>query len=124
MALAKQSKNKELATQFLNWATNADLAKRGMLANITMARISAWQDKDVLAKVNPGLVETQVFAAQNGNPFDRPYMSAVGEARDLIGEVVIESIDTKGESPKLAEMAKERAAKVNELLKDTGEYGK
>jgi multiple sugar transport system substrate-binding protein len=124
MAVAKQSRNKEFAAQFLNWATSAELAKRGMLANITMARVSAWQDKDVLAKVNPGLVETQVFAAQHGNPFDRPYMSAVGEARDLIGEVVIESINTKGQSPDLEKMAKERAAKVNEILKDTGEYGK
>jgi multiple sugar transport system substrate-binding protein len=124
MAIAKQSKNKDVAARFLDWATNADLAKRGMLSNITMARISAWQDKDVLAKVNPGLVETQVFAAQNGNPFDRPYMSAVGEARDLIGEIVIESINTKGQSPDLEKMAKERAVKVNDLLKDTGEYGK
>jgi multiple sugar transport system substrate-binding protein len=124
MAIAKQSKNQDVAARFLDWATNAELAKRGMLSNITMARISAWQDKDVLAKVNPGLVETQVFAAQNGNPFDRPYMSAVGEARDLIGEIVIESINTKGQSPDLEKMAKERAVKVNDLLKDTGEYGK
>ncbi|MDR1934954.1 MAG: sugar ABC transporter substrate-binding protein [Candidatus Accumulibacter sp.] len=124
MAIANQSKNKELAAKFLEWATSQELAKRGMLSNITMARISAWQDKDVLAKVNPGLVETQVFAAQNGNPFDRPYMSAVGEARDLIGEVVIEAINTKGASPNLESMAKERAVKVNDLLKDAGEYGK
>jgi multiple sugar transport system substrate-binding protein len=124
MAIAKQSKNKELAARFLNWATSQELAKRGMLTNITMARISAWQDKDVLAKVNPGLVETQVFAAQNGNPFDRPYMSAVGEARDLIGEIIIESINTQGTSPNLESMAKDKAKRVNELLQDTGEYGK
>jgi multiple sugar transport system substrate-binding protein len=124
MAVASQSKNKELAAKFLDWATDKELAKRGMLSNITMARISAWQDKEVLAKVNPGLVETQVFAAQHGNPFDRPYMSAVGAARDLIGEVVIESINTKGQSPDLEKMAKERVVKVNDLLKDDGEYGK
>ncbi|MDR1709957.1 MAG: sugar ABC transporter substrate-binding protein [Candidatus Accumulibacter sp.] len=124
MAISGQSKNKDAAAKFLDWATSKDLAKRGMLANITMARTSVWQDKDVLGKVNPGLVETQIFAAQNGYPFDRPYMSAVGQARDLIGEVVIEAINSKGESPKLAEMAKERAAKVDELLKEAGEYGK
>jgi multiple sugar transport system substrate-binding protein len=50
-------------------------------------------------------------------------MSAVGEARDRIGELVIESINTKGESAKLDAMAKERVSKVNELLEDTGEYG-
>ncbi|MDR2451334.1 MAG: sugar ABC transporter substrate-binding protein [Candidatus Accumulibacter sp.] len=124
MAIASQSKNKELAIKFLDWATSKDLAKRAMLANITVSRISAWQDKEVLAKVHPGLVETQLLAARTGYPFDRPYMAAVGEARDLIGEIVIESINTRGQSPDLEKMAKERAAKVNNLLKDAGEYGK
>ena len=110
--------------RFLEWATSKELAIKGMLANITMARSSVWEDKAVLAKVNPGLVETRAYAAKNGYPLDRPYMSAVGEARDLIGELVIESINTKGESPNLEKMAKDKAAKVNEILKETGEYGK
>ena len=124
MAVAKQSKKKDLALQFLDWATSRELAARGMLANITMARSSVWEDKAVLAKVNPGLVETRAFAARKGYPLDRPYMSAVGEARDLIGELIIEAIDTKGTSAKLDRMAKERAEKVNELLQDTGEFGR
>jgi len=124
MAIAKQSKKKDLAQKFLDWATSKELATKGMLANITMARSSVWDDKAVLAKVNPGLVETRAFAAKNGYPLDRPYMSAVGEARDLIGELIIESINTKGAAPNLEKMAKERVEKVNELLQDTGEYGK
>lgn len=123
MAVAKQSKNKDLAQQFLEWATSKDLAIRGMLANITMARNSAWQDKGVLAQVNPGLVDTRAFAAKNGYPYDRPYMSAVGEARDRIGEVIIESINTAGTSSNLDKMAKDKVRAVNELLEDTGEYG-
>ena len=124
MAMAKQSKNKELAAQFLTWATSKELAAQAMMENITMARSSVWEDKAILAKINPGLVETRAFAAKNGTPFDRPYMSAVGEARDLIGELIIESINTKGASANLDKMAKDRAKKVNELLQDTGEYGK
>lgn len=124
MAVAKQSKKKDLAMKFIDWATSRELAAKGMLVNITMARSSVWEDKAVLAKVNPGLVETRAFAAKNGYPLDRPYMSAVGEARDLIGELIIESINTKGTSLNLEKMAKEKVAKVNELLQDTGEYGK
>ena len=124
IAVAKQSKNKDLAMRFLSWATSKELAARGMLTNITMARSSVWEDKAILAKINPGLVETRAYAAKNGNPLDRPYMSAVGEARDLIGELVIESINTKGGSTKLEKMAKDNVAKVNEMLQDTGEYGK
>lgn len=66
-----------------------------MLSNITMARSSV-EDKAVLSKVNPGLVETRAYAAKNGNPLDRPYMSAVGEARDLIGELIIERDQYQG----------------------------
>ena len=123
MAISKKSPKQDLARQFLAWATSADMAKRGLAAQITMARDSPWLDKTVLAKVNPSLVATRAFAAKNGVPYDRPYMSAVGEARDRIGEVIIESIDTKGESAGLEKKAADMVAKVDELLEDTGELG-
>jgi multiple sugar transport system substrate-binding protein len=50
-------------------------------------------------------------------------MSSVGQARDLIGEVIIESINTKGTSSKLEALAREKADAVDELLKADGEYG-
>lgn len=124
IAIAKQSKNKDAAAKFLDWATSKEMATKGMLSNITMARSSVWKDPKVLEAVNPGLVATRAFAAENGNPLDRPYMSAVGEARDQIGELIIESINTKGESANLAAMAKDKANRVNDLLKDADEYGK
>lgn len=123
MAIAKKTKNLESAQKFLDWATSKQLASRALAANITMARDSAWADKAVLATVNPDLVSTRAFAAKNGYPLDRPYMSAVGEARDRIGELVIESINTKGTSTKLETLAADMVRKVNELLEDTGEYG-
>ncbi len=123
MAIARQSKNKAMAMDFIKWATSKELAKQGLMANITMARNSAWADPEARAKANAELVASQSFAAKNGFPFDRPYMSAVGNARDLIGEVIIESINTAGASAKLEQLAKQKVAAVNELLEDTGEYG-
>jgi len=123
MAVARQSKNKAAAMDFIKWATSKELAKKGLMANITMARNSAWADPEVRSKANAELVASQSFAAKNGFPFDRPYMSAVGNARDLIGEVIIESITTAGTSTKLEDLAKAKAQAVNELLEDTGEYG-
>jgi multiple sugar transport system substrate-binding protein len=123
MAVAKKTKNMDTAMQFLTWATSKDLAKRAMLANITMARSSAWADAEVQAKVNKGLVDTRAFAAKNGIAFDRPYMSAVGEARDRIGELVIASINSSGAGADLEKIAANMVAKVNELLEDTGEFG-
>jgi multiple sugar transport system substrate-binding protein len=123
MAIAKKSAHPDLAMQFLAWATSADMAKRALAANITVARNSPWLDKTVLAQVNPALVSTRAFAAKYGIPYDRPYMGAVNEARDRIGELIIESINSKGASPTLDRKAKAMAEKVNELLEDTGEYG-
>ena len=124
ISVSNQSKKKDLAMKFLNWASSKEMAIKGMMDNITMARSSVWEDPVVRSKMNPGLIQTRVFAAKNGTPVDRPYMSAVGEARDLIGEIVIESINTKGTSTKLEQLAQEKVKRVNELLQDSGEYGK
>lgn len=123
MAMSSASRNKDAAQKFLDWATSKELAKQGMLTNITMARDSAWADAEVRAIMNPGLVETQAHAAKNGYPFDRPFMSSVGQARDLIGEVIIESINSKGTSARIPALAQEKARAVDELLKADGEYG-
>lgn len=123
MAVSRTTKNPDAAQQFLTWATSAGLAKEGMLSNITMARNSVWKDADVLNIMHPGLVETQAYAAQHGYPYDRPFMSSVGQARDLIGEVIIESITSSGTSSRIPTLAVEKAAAVNALLKADGEYG-
>ena len=123
MGMSSKTKNPEAAQKFLEWATSKELAIQGMLSNITMARNSAWRDATVQAKMNPGLIATQAHAAANGYPYDRPFMSAVGQARDLIGEVIIESINTAGTSAKLPALAAEKVKAVNDLLKADGEYG-
>ena len=124
MAISNKAKNPEAAKKFLGWATSKDMAVKAMLNNITMSRNSAWQNTEVKAKMNSGLIETQAHAAKNGYALDRPFMTSVVKARDLIGEVIIESINTKGVSPRLQALATEKANAVNDLLKADGEYGK
>jgi multiple sugar transport system substrate-binding protein len=124
MGISAKTKNAAAAAKFLEWATSKDLAIEGMKSNITMARNSAWQDPEIRKIMNPGLIETQAQAAKTGYPYDRPFMSSVGKARDLIGEVVIESINTKGSSARIQSMADEKVTQVNDLLKADGEYGK
>jgi multiple sugar transport system substrate-binding protein len=123
MGISSKTKNADAAMKFLNWAPSKELAIQGMGANITMARNSAWADPSVRATMNPGLLDTQAHAAKNGYPYDRPFMSSVGKARDLIGEVIIEAINSKGASNQIPTMAAQRATGVNDLLKADGEYG-
>jgi len=123
MGISSRTRDTDSAMRFITWATSRDLALKGMAANITMARNSVWDDSSIRARMNPGLIETRVHASRNGYPYDRPFMSSVGQARDLIGEVIIESINTGGTSARLQQMATERAAAVNDLLRADGEYG-
>ena len=72
--------------------------------------------------MNQELVASRKNAAENGYQYDRPFITSVGKARDLIGEVVLESINSKGTSDKIATLAHEKAAAVNEVLKADGEF--
>lgn len=120
MGVYSGTRNKEAADKFLAWATSKVLAVEGMAQSITMARNSAWVDG--AQYMNSELVASRKNAAENGYQYDRPFITSVGKARDLIGEVVIESINTKGTSTKIPTMAEEKAKAVDEILKADGEY--
>ncbi|HUX38723.1 MAG TPA: sugar ABC transporter substrate-binding protein [Rectinemataceae bacterium] len=124
VAISNKTKNLDAAQQFLAWATSSDMQKKGLAQlAIAVARNSPWQDKATLAQVPQGLIDTRNAAAKTGIPYDRPYMSAVGEARDRIGEVIVEAINSKGNSANLQKLADQKVSQVNDLLQDTGEYG-
>jgi multiple sugar transport system substrate-binding protein len=123
LSVSSGTRNMESAMRFVEWASSREMARRGMLSNITMARSSMWNDPEITAQMNPGLVDTMIHASQNGYPFDRPFMTSVVQARDLIGEVIIETIGTGGASPRLQALATQKANEVNELLRADGEYG-
>lgn len=124
MAASRQSRNKDLAYDFLLWATSKDLATRAMIEKgITMARASVWTDPTILAKFDRQLAATAVKIGSIGTPYDRPLMTAVGEARDAIGDVIVLAIETGGTGD-IAGAARNAAKKVNELLDAAGELGK
>ncbi len=120
MAIYSGTQHKDAAEKFLEWATSKAFAVKGMAESITMARNSAWVDG--AQYMNQELVASRKNAAENGYQYDRPFITSVGKARDLIGEVVLESINSKGTSDKIATLAHEKAAAVNEVLKADGEF--
>ena len=61
--------------------------------------------------------------ADTTNQYGLPRMTAVSEARDAMGEAIVYSIETKGEGTDLESKMNAAAGKVDQLLKDAGEYG-
>ena len=124
MAIAKQSRNKDIAYKFLTWATSQDVLKKAMMdKGLTVARNSPWKDPAVLALFDKQLAETATKTIPIATGYDRPLMTAVGEARDAIGEVIVNAIETGGTTD-LSAAARAATKKVNDLLDAAGELGK
>ena len=123
MCISSRTRSMESAMLFLKWATSQEMARRAMLSNITMARTSMWNDPEITALVYPGLVDTMLHASANGYPFDRPFITSVVQARDLIGELISESVNTRGTSTRLQALATQKVNEVNDLLRADSEFG-
>jgi len=123
MSISPMTRDIDSSMEFLKWATSGEIAKKAMTANIPMARSSVWSDPSVTVHINPEIVETMIHASQHGYSYAMPFMTSIVKTRELIGEVISESIYTGGTSPRLQELARQKAAEVNDLLKADGEYG-
>ncbi|TCL75280.1 carbohydrate ABC transporter substrate-binding protein (CUT1 family) [Hydrogenispora ethanolica] len=120
LAIPAQSRNKEAAWKFVQWAASKEIAKKAQLAGLTMARNSVWTDKEVLAKIQPDLALTAKQTGPIATPYDRPLMTAVVEARDIIGDVIVKAIETGGNAD-IESLAKAAAKGVDALLDKAGE---
>jgi len=123
MSISPKTSDLAASKTFLEWATSAEMAKRAMTDNIPMARSSVWNDPQITNHMSPEIVETMIHASENGYPYALPLMTSIVRARELIGEVISESVLTNGISPRLQTLATQNAAEVNLLLRADGEYG-
>jgi len=120
VSVSAQSKNKDAAWEFVKWLSSKETMKKAQLAGNTTARNSIWSDPEIIAKLQPGLADIAKKTAATATPYDRPLMTAVVEARDAIGDVLVKSIESGGTAD-IQSLAAEANAKVNELLQKSGE---
>lgn len=120
VSVSAQSKNKDAAWEFVKWLSSKETMKKAQLAGNTTARNSIWGDPEIIAKLQPGLADIAKKTAATATPYDRPLMTAVVEARDAIGDVLVKSIESGGTAD-IQSLAAEANAKVNELLQKSGE---
>lgn len=115
LGISAQSKNKDAAWEFIKWANSKAMMKKMLAAGIPVTRNSAWADKEATSKYPPGFAEVAQKSGAIAVPYDRPVMTAVGEARDAIGTIIVKAIDTGG-AEDLTPVIKEQAKIVNDLL--------
>jgi multiple sugar transport system substrate-binding protein len=119
-SVAAQSKNKDAAWEFVKWLSSKDVMKKAQLAGNTTSRNSIWSDPEVIAKLYPGMADIAKKTATIAVPYDRPAMTAVVEARDAIGDVIVKAIETGGKGD-IEGAAKDAVKKINDMLQRSGE---
>lgn len=93
LAMSSGSKNKEAACEFIKWATSKDtVLKTQSEGAVPGARESVWADPTGASAFPADWVEA-VAASANGRGYDRPLVTAVTEARDIIGGAVVVAIE-------------------------------
>ena len=125
VAMYPGSKNKEAAWEFMKFVAGSDVAAYITPLGMPSFRNSVWTDERVENAMTPDMVQAyaDTYAITTNNEFGLPRMTAVTEARDIMGGAVVYSIETKGQGPELKDMMEEAAAEVDELLKAYDEYG-
>ncbi|MBW7881520.1 MAG: sugar ABC transporter substrate-binding protein [Caldilineaceae bacterium] len=93
LSMPATAKNKEAAWEFMKWATGKEITLRIQGdAAVPGARKSVWADPDG-SKAFPADWVEAVQASADGRGYDRPLVTAVTQARDIIGGAVVTAIE-------------------------------
>lgn len=93
VSIPKTSKNQGAAWEFIKWATGKEITLKTQNRQVPSARTSAWDNPEGVANFPAQLVEVIMASSEGAMPYDRPNVIAVGEARDIIGTVIVTSIE-------------------------------
>lgn len=93
VSMSRTSRNKDAAWEFIKWATSKEITLRTQNRQVPSARTSAWENPEGVANFPPQLVEVIMASAEGSMPYDRPNVIAVGQARDIIGTVIVTAIE-------------------------------
>jgi multiple sugar transport system substrate-binding protein len=92
LAINESSANQDAAWQFIKWATSKENTLEMSKLGVMGARTSVWDDADATAEYPAELVEAIKINGENGVGQDRPLVIQVAEAREIVGEPIVEAI--------------------------------
>lgn len=94
ISIAAQSRNKEAAWHFIQWATSRDLVLRQARAKLPVARQSVWNSPDFQGAMPREWLTSFTGALADAYPNQaNPLVVAVPETRDAIGAAIVAAIE-------------------------------
>jgi multiple sugar transport system substrate-binding protein len=116
ISIAAQSKNKEAAWYFLQWATSREMVQRQAKLKMPVARKSVWDSPEFQGSLPKEWIASFAAALPDGYPNQaNPVVVAVPETRDAIGAAIVASIE--GQDVKAA--AEKAQQTVAEIIRKT-----
>ncbi|MFD2762990.1 ABC transporter substrate-binding protein [Micromonospora eburnea] len=89
------SKNKDNAWKFIQWAAGKEQALEQQKAGVPGARASVWANPEGIATYPKDLAEATTASTANGVGHDRPLVVKVAQAREIVGQPIVDAITGK-----------------------------
>jgi multiple sugar transport system substrate-binding protein len=95
LGVNESSENQDNAWKFIEWATSKAQPLENQKAGVPGGRTSVAADPEATATYPKDLVEANAAMAQNGVGHDRPEVVKVAEAREIVGQPIVDAITGK-----------------------------
>lgn len=112
LAMNAKSKHKEAAWAFIQWATSKDMVLNTQKKGVPGARNSVWASAEGTSGFPEALGKIITESSKMGKPVNGPDVINVGEARDIVGDIIAKAM-TGGD---IREAANEANRKLQELI--------
>jgi multiple sugar transport system substrate-binding protein len=89
------SKNQSNAWKFIEWATSKDQTLANQKSGVPGARTSVWSDPEGTSTYPKDLAAAIAVSTANGVGHDRPLVVMVPEAREIVGQPIVDAITGK-----------------------------
>ncbi|WP_243707184.1 sugar ABC transporter substrate-binding protein [Micromonospora sp. KC606] len=89
------SKNKDNAWKFIQWAAGKEQSLAQQKAGVPGARASVWANPEGTAMFPQDLAEATKVSTANGVGHDRPLVVKVAQAREIVGQPIVDAITGK-----------------------------
>ncbi|TDB74050.1 sugar ABC transporter substrate-binding protein [Micromonospora sp. KC723] len=89
------SKNKDNAWKFIQWAAGKEQSLAQQKAGVPGARASVWAKPEGTATYPRDLAEATKVSTANGVGHDRPLVVKVAQAREIVGQPIVDAITGK-----------------------------
>ncbi|MGC4838129.1 ABC transporter substrate-binding protein [Micromonospora vinacea] len=89
------SENKDNAWKFIQWAAGKEQALAQQTAGVPGARTSVWANPASTATLPKDLAEANTVSTANGVGHDRPLVVKVAQAREIVGQPIVDAITGK-----------------------------